>query len=632
MSHHRRGPKVVCALAVAGVLSVFPILAPVGAFATAGAPPPSSARSHVAIAPRPAPQRQLAGQAAGVRPIAGPIYGVTLDCGYLPGQDGRPGLAQLRHHLPPILQSLSRLAKKPTVRVVFDENADPRAYIGALRKLHGVAYVMGELLDSSHLSHFGVNRYRARARDYFDTLGSLVDVWEIGNEVNGNWTGKPTTVAADITAAYDLARARGLVTAVTFYRQRHEAAKHEMFHWISANLPVRVRNGIDYALVSYYDNDLRVNWNPIFHRLAATFPRARVGFGEIGGDDTHSDRRFTVAHYYAKRIPGVRAYVGGYFYWYYCQDMVPYRTSDLWRLLDSEIARGRPAIPGDRGPAIRTMSDPTQYGVTADEVANPGQVAQSEHHLPDRPTTRIYFDVLRPARYYTHAVNALRPGSYVMGELLDSSDETKISVAAFGARVRSYLATFGGRVDIWEIGNEVNGDWLGSYRKVADRMIEAYDGVSRYGLRTALTLYYNVGCGDGPKELSPIAFTKRYVPQSMRDELDYVLLSYYESDCHGSRPSAAAWTAYFQRLHALYPNALLGFGEIGMNHPATAQTLPAARSLIRHYYGLDITYPYFIGGYFWWYYAEDCVPYRHKPLWQAIRKGFASEATSIGRR
>ncbi len=73
------------------------------------------------------------------------------------------------------------------------------------------------------------------------------------------------------------------------------------------------------------------------------------------------------------------------------------------------------------------------------------------------------------------------------------------------------------------------------------------------GGRSALTLDYNVGCGDGPKELDPIAFSQKYVPAPVRDGLDYVLLSYYEGNCDGIRPTAATWAAYFARLHDLYP-------------------------------------------------------------------------------
>ena len=84
-----------------------------------------------------------------------------------------------------------------------------------------------------------------------------------------------------------------------------------------------------------------------------------------------------------------------------------------------------------------------------------------------------------------------------MGELLDSSDETGISTARFAERVRSYLRALGRKVDLWEIGNEVNGDWTGPYPVVSARLTAAYKEVKAAGGRTAPTLYYNVGCGDG---------------------------------------------------------------------------------------------------------------------------------------
>jgi hypothetical protein len=60
-------------------------------------------------------------------------------------------------------------------------------------------------------------------------------------------------------------------------------------------------------------------------------------------------------------------------------------------------------------------------------------------------------------------------------------------------------------------------------------------------------------------------------------------------------------------------------------------TIAAARSLISYYYGLRIRLPYYAGGYFWWYYAEDCLPYSRKPLWSALRAGFQAEAASLRR-
>jgi hypothetical protein len=278
--------------------------------------------------------------------------------------------------------------------------------------------------------------------------------------------------------------------------------------------------------------------------------------------------------------------------------------------------------------ANRPLPSPL-YGTTADDVSNVTSTVAGVQNLPQAPTTRLYFDVGEPASYYTAAINALRPVSYIMGELLDSSDETSISTSAYNTRVNSYLAAFGSKVDLWEIGNEVNGNWTGSYPTVSAKLTEAYNDVSAAGKSSALTLYYNAGCGDGSSELSPLAFSSKYVPASVRDGLSYVLLSYYEDSCNGIRPSAATWTAYFQQLHALYPNAKLGFGEVGLSNPVQSKTLTSAESMISHYYGLSINLPYYAGGYFWWYFEEDCLPYASKALWTSLEHGFTAEAASL---
>jgi hypothetical protein len=270
--------------------------------------------------------------------------------------------------------------------------------------------------------------------------------------------------------------------------------------------------------------------------------------------------------------------------------------------------------------------------VTADDVSDPRQLAAASQHLPKMPTTRLYFDVKQPPGSYAAAVAALRPVSYLMGELLDSSDETRISVGVYDRRVRSYLAAFRDKIDLWEIGNEVNGNWTGPYPVVEAKLAVAYRDVSALGHRTALTLYYNLGCGDGAAELSPLAFSRRYVPPAVRAGLRYVFLSYYEDSCGGIRPTAAAWSGYFRALHALYPNARLGFGEVGMTNPVTTRTFAAAAAELRYYYALPIRLPYYTGGYFWWYYAEDCLPYQRKPLWRVLSSAFQAEAISQRRK
>jgi hypothetical protein len=300
--------------------------------------------------------------------------------------------------------------------------------------------------------------------------------------------------------------------------------------------------------------------------------------------------------------------------------------------------QGGPAIAGHRPAAAPAAGSHRQelprplYGVTVDDVARATTIAASFRQLPRKPAARIYFDVTEPASYYQGAVTRLHPDAYLLGEPLDSSDETSISLARYKQRVSSYLAALGSQIDLWEIGNEVNGNWTGPYPKVSAKLTAAYQEVAARGGHTALTLYYNAGCGDGPGELGPLAFSRQYVPAAVRAGLQYVFISYYEADCRRIRPSAATWTAFFRDLHALYPDARLGFGEIGLHDAVTSRTVTAAKSLISYYYALRVPLPYYVGGYFWWFFAEDCVPAGTSRLWQACRSGFLAEAAAFGAR
>jgi hypothetical protein len=113
------------------------------------------------------------------------------------------------------------------------------------------------------------------------------------------------------------------------------------------------------------------------------------------------------------------------------------------------------------------------------------------------------------------------------------------------------------------------------------------------------------------------------VPADMRNGLDYVIVSYYETQCNNIRPTAATLTTFFNQLHSLYPNAKLGFGEIGFPNKVGSNTA-GAKSMINYYYGLNISTPGYIGGYFWWYYYEDMLPYTTKPLWPTLNAAFSS--------
>jgi hypothetical protein len=282
--------------------------------------------------------------------------------------------------------------------------------------------------------------------------------------------------------------------------------------------------------------------------------------------------------------------------------------------------------------ARATWLDAPLYGVTIDEIARFEELASSLEALPRRPTTRVYFNVREPASYYAQAVARIDSVSGVMGELLDSSDERSISLARFQKRVESYLQTLGSTVQIWEVGNEANGNWTGNYGVVSAKLTEAYEAAHAAGADTALTLYANNfgpdNCGDGLRELTPLQFTSEYVPASVAKGLDYVFLSYYPTQCHDIEPSSEVLGSYLRQLHAAYPNAALGFGEVGLPRPVKPRTLDKAEQIMTWAYSLNPGLAYYVGGYFWWYAAEDALG-PGAPLAEALAGAFEAEAAAL---
>lgn len=267
------------------------------------------------------------------------VWGVTLDA---------------VDPLPDIIASLAKLPVRPTTRVVFDELVPATEYAGATKEIHAVSSVMGEILDSFYVSQYSVSEYTARTTEYLNLLASDVDVWEIGNEVNGEWlcgvnasscTAQQTKdVVAKIQGAHDLVVQHGEKTALTLYYNEDcwSDPANEMFTWTEANLPEPLRQSLDWVLVSYYEddcNDLQPNWESVFSKLATLFPNSKLGIGECGTTKAASKADY-VTRYYTMTVSEPR-FVGGFFWWYYRQDMVPY-TQPLHAALSAAISSRLP--------------------------------------------------------------------------------------------------------------------------------------------------------------------------------------------------------------------------------------------------------------------------------------------------
>lgn len=128
------------------------------------------------------------GQTITGRAIPSPLYGVALDDVSSVGAE---------------IKALSQLIKPPTVRVVFDKGTSASYYKSPIQQLRGTAYIMGELIDSYYMKQFtSISSVQSWTNSYVTTLGSVVDVWEIGNEVNGSWLRTSPSVISKVEAMY----------------------------------------------------------------------------------------------------------------------------------------------------------------------------------------------------------------------------------------------------------------------------------------------------------------------------------------------------------------------------------------------------------------------------------------------
>jgi hypothetical protein len=290
--------------------------------------------------------------------IPEPIHGVTVDN----KNDIRDSA-----FLTKVVDSLRHLSVKPTVRIVYtpgnkDGYFSATSYLDPTKQIKSVGYVFGQPVDSFYMKCFTPTEHLDRFKDYVTTLGPLVDIWEVGNEINGEWLFGETKdcspkalvnstsqqdVVTKMTEAYDYLKSQGKVTALTLYYNSpcHRPEANEMFAWANANVPARIRNGLDYLLVSYYEvdcNGYKPDWQRVFSQLATMFPNSKLGISEFGWSETKPSNaivRDLVQRHYAIH-PGSSKWVGGGFYWEFAIDMVPYDLSSdsLWNTINTAMA------------------------------------------------------------------------------------------------------------------------------------------------------------------------------------------------------------------------------------------------------------------------------------------------------
>ena len=264
--------------------------------------------------------------ARSVRTTRPPWLGVTLDT-----IDGTPGT---------LTQARAITEPWGWVRLVFDRGVPPAAYAPAVTaaKARGLR-ILGQPIDSSAAKRYTPAGYLARIQEYV-TAFPEIDAWEVGNEVNGRWTGRDIAAKVAEAAAWVQAHSSALVVCTLYWQLGTDLPRAATFNWLRDNLPPPVRADLDVVLLSTWVEDAPLGplgFDPVMRALADELPGLRIGLGELGywNDDTsrvwwafdrtdpYGTARRAVSSWYLAASLGYPSSVGGGFWWYFVQEMQP---------------------------------------------------------------------------------------------------------------------------------------------------------------------------------------------------------------------------------------------------------------------------------------------------------------------
>lgn len=261
--------------------------------------------------------------------------------------------------LPELVDAVAGFEKRPTLRIVFDAKSGPEAYAPAINALSPHADLMGQILDSTQMNELSAEQITTRTQAFVDAFKDQVLIWEVGNEVNGEWVGpSPEVIWAKVNAANTVVKAAGEPSAVTFnYWSSTDcyAKPWEAGAIFADAAPAELRNQVDYALLSVYETACEPPQQPTATQLATElamlgeyFPKAKLGIGEIGAQGTEdgldtdpsSEQKRVIAQRYMSMGPELSAalgdrFIGGWFWWYFVDDAVPKgKFNSLWPILN----------------------------------------------------------------------------------------------------------------------------------------------------------------------------------------------------------------------------------------------------------------------------------------------------------
>jgi len=207
-----------------------------------------------------------------------------------------------------------------------------------------------------------------------------------------------------------------------------------------------------------------------------------------------------------------------------------------------------------------------QYKWIVDEVQRSGA---NWVRLVFRPNPSDFrYEEQRSFNEYDNIIKYIRSkGIHIMGCPL-STDQwpAELTPPVYAERVKRIVLHYRGQIDSWEVGNEVNGDWLGGRRSPLppDDVVRIFAaGASAVkdidpSFETVLTLFWWEGAA--PDDVHSLrGWLQHYARRAFTKDIDVVALSLQVDD----NPVGLSFERMFDRVRDAFPDKRLMLGNLG---------------------------------------------------------------------
>lgn len=238
------------------------------------------------------------------------------------------------------------------------------------------------------------------------------------------------------------------------------------------------------------------------------------------------------------------------------------------------------------------------YGINIDDIWNVDSTTKMAiKALPFRATARVVIDNAIPIERYIVPVTKLHQVCDVMIQVQDSYGEAKVSFEQYTYKCERLMEVFGSIASVFEIGNEINGDWLSKdiWQKVQRCLVMAQDRK----LKTAVTLFMDAG-------------VEEFVNVHYGGNFDYVFLSCYPVSITHAEVLANEVPKLFGKIRV---NDQIGIGEYGTENFRFVSPRDKSK--------LIELFDRFNGG-FYWDFQRDCVP-QTKSGFQSLKRAWLAK-------